>query len=127
MINNIFRLIIALLFSSSFAQSISIISPNSSWKYLDNGSNQESTWNTTTFDDSTWQSGNGEFGYGDGDETTLINYGANASEKYITTYFRKSFSVNNPLDYTSLKLELIRDDGAIVYINGIEEIGRAHV
>ena len=120
MINNIFRLIIALLFSSSFAQSISIISPNSSWKYLDNGSNQESTWNTTTFDDSTWQSGNGEFGYGDGDETTLINYGANASEKYITTYFRKLFSVNNPLDYTSLKLELIRDDGAIVYINGIE-------
>ncbi len=120
MINNFFRLIITLFFSSTFAQSISIISPNTSWKYLDNGSNQESTWNTTTFDDSTWQSGNAEFGYGDGDETTTINYGANASEKYITTYFRKSFSVNNPLDYTSLKLELIRDDGAVVYINGIE-------
>ncbi len=118
--NYFFGLVTLLLFSLVNAQTVTIITPNNSWKYLDNGSDQGTVWSSSSFDDSTWLSGNTEFGYGDGDETTLINFGTDASNKYITTYFRKSFSINNPLDYTSLKLELIRDDAAIVYINGIE-------
>ena len=97
-----------------------LIAPNSSWKFLDNGTNQGTQWKDKIFDDTLWKTGNAEFGYGDGDETTLVDYGTNASNKYVTTYFRKTFSVNNPLDYNALSLDIIRDDGVVVYLNGIE-------
>ena len=37
-----------------------IIPQNSSWKYLDNGSNQGSSWITNAFNDSSWATGNAE-------------------------------------------------------------------
>jgi hypothetical protein len=92
----------------------------STWRYLDNGTDQGTAWRTDTFDDSQWKSGNGEFGYGDGDEGTVLNYGPNASSKYITYYFRKSISIPSDATYTSYNLRLSRDDGAVVYINGNE-------
>ncbi|MBL7884035.1 MAG: metallophosphoesterase family protein, partial [Bacteroidia bacterium] len=97
-----------------------IIPSGSSWKYLDNGSNQGNAWTTSTFNDATWQTGNAELGYGDADEATVVSYGSSSSNKHITTYFRKQFNVTNPSAYTSLFLQLVRDDGAIVYINGNE-------
>jgi hypothetical protein len=97
-----------------------LIAANSPWKYLDNGTNQGTAWRAAAFNDATWASGNAELGYGDGDEATLVGYGTNASAKYITTYFRKSFSVANPSAYTALTLDVVRDDGVVVYINGTE-------
>ncbi len=98
----------------------SLITTNSSWKYLDNGSNQGTAWSAGAFNDTTWVSGNAELGYGDGGEATVVSFGANSSAKYVTTYFRKTFSVANSLAYASLALNVIRDDGIIVYINGTE-------
>ncbi|MEO0018479.1 MAG: hypothetical protein RLZZ522_1762 [Verrucomicrobiota bacterium] len=40
--------------------------------------------------------------------------------KYPTTYFRKTFTVADPSAITSLSLGLVRDDGAVVYLNGVE-------
>ena len=45
------------------------------------------------FNDSTWASGPAELGYGDGDEATTVSYGPSSSNKYITTYFRRTFTV----------------------------------
>ncbi|MGE0822341.1 MAG: Ig-like domain-containing protein [Candidatus Binatia bacterium] len=59
-------------------------------------------------------------GYGDGDEATVVSYGPNSSDKYITTYFRHAFTVPDPSLYVSLRLRLQRDDGAVVYLNGAE-------
>ncbi|WP_066511862.1 metallophosphoesterase [Rufibacter sp. DG15C] len=92
----------------------------STWKYLDNGTDQGTAWRTSTFDDSQWKSGNGQFGYGDGDESTILNYGPNTSSKYITYYFRKSITIPTDVAYTSYNLKLVRDDGAVVYVNGTE-------
>jgi hypothetical protein len=92
----------------------------SSWKYLDNGSNQGTAWTSPLFNDGSWKTGNAELGYGDGDETTLVGYGPDKYNKYITTYFRKAFTVNNAADFSSLELLLRRDDGAVVYLNGNE-------
>ncbi len=91
-----------------------------SWKYLDDGSNQGNSWTQIAFNDASWNSGNAELGYGDGDETTTVSYGPSSSNKYITTYFRQTFNVSNPSQYTQLLGELVRDDGAVVYINGVE-------
>jgi hypothetical protein len=91
-----------------------------SWKYLDNGTNQGSAWRESGFDDSLWSAGSSQLGYGEGDESTVVSYGPNASSKFITTYFRHRFEVADPSIAPSLSLELLRDDGAIVYLNGVE-------
>jgi titin len=97
-----------------------LIAPGSSWKYLDNGSNQGTAWRATSFNDSAWKTGNAQLGYGDGDEATVVSYGSNASSKYVTTYFRKAFTFADASQITSLTMQLIRDDGAVVYLNGTE-------
>ena len=97
-----------------------LISKGSIWKYLDNGSNQGTAWRARVFNDSGWQSGPAELGYGDGDEDTLVGYGPDINNKFITTYFRHAFSVADPTLYQSLSLNLLRDDGAVVYLNDTE-------
>ncbi|HUR28269.1 MAG TPA: hypothetical protein VM509_08775, partial [Planctomycetota bacterium] len=97
-----------------------LIAPGSTWKYRDNGVDLGTSWRNASFNDSSWSSGPAQLGYGDGDEQTVVSYGPSASNKYITTYFRKQFTVANPALYQSLSVHLLRDDGAAVYVNGVE-------
>jgi hypothetical protein len=110
---------------SSFSQT-TIIPYGSSWKYLDNGTNQGTTWRDPAFSDGTWASGNAELGYGDNDEATVVSFGPSATNKYITTYFRKTINIANPSTYTNFTLSVQYDDGAIVYVNGTE-VARARM
>jgi acid phosphatase type 7 len=96
------------------------VARGATWKYLDNGTNQGTAWRATGFNDSTWASGAAELGYGDGDEATTVSYGPNSSNKYITTYFRRAFTVTDAATYTGLSINIRRDDGAVIYINGTE-------
>jgi hypothetical protein len=92
----------------------------SQWRYLDDGTNQDTAWRMPSFNDSSWAFGPGKLGYSDNPATTLV-YGPNASSKYITYYFRKPFTVANVAALTdSLDLNILRDDGAVVFINGVE-------
>src|SRR5678815_5910102 len=109
-----------LLCHSCLIAQTTLISYGSSWKYLDNGSNQGTAWRAVSFSDATWRTGNAELGYGDGDEKTVVRYGSSSSLKYVTTYFRKSISIANASLYSGLSLSIKRDDGAVVYINGTE-------
>ena len=111
---------------AQIAPNLSFIKSGDTWKYLDNGSNQATAWRNSVFDDSTWKSGKSQLGYGDGDEATIVSYGSNSNSKFITTYFRKAFSVANPANITALQLQLLRDDGAVVYLNG-QEIVRSNM
>ncbi len=97
-----------------------LIPRNSSWKYLSDGSNQGTAWRNEGFVDTPpWPSGNGQLGYGEGDEATTIPRGpAGGGPDYITHYFRRTFTVTDAASITSLKVHLVRDDGAVVYING---------
>jgi hypothetical protein len=44
----------------------------------------------------------------------------NSLAKYPTTYFRKTFNVADARAYANLIVRLLRDDGGIVYLNGVE-------
>lgn len=93
------------------------------WSYLDNGIYPGSGWTDPGFNDAAWSIGKAELGYGDNDEATRIGYGSDADQKHISTYFRKSFSLSeNDLEADQFILELLKDDGAIIYLNGIEII-----
>ncbi|HMR07960.1 MAG TPA: hypothetical protein PKA88_19395 [Polyangiaceae bacterium] len=95
-----------------------MISPGAVWRYLDTGS-APSDWNQTQFDDSNWKSGPAELGYGDGDETTVVGFGPNENEKFITTYFRHGFELSLK-QLTAARLNVLRDDGVVVYVNGTQ-------
>ncbi len=99
---------------------VSVFPNGSSWKYLDNGTDQGSAWYGTAYNDGSWASGNSELGYGDGDETTVVGFGINTNAKYPTTYFRKTFSLTTQPSYTAYAAKLKRDDGIILYVNGVE-------
>ena len=93
---------------------------NSPWYYFDDGYLPALDWAQTTYDDGDWKYGVGQFGYGDGDEATVVSYGPDDEHKFVTTYFRTYLTINNPAQYSSITLNLIRDDGAVVYVNGVE-------
>jgi len=113
----IFALLVA--FDNSTAEMI-FVPAGSDWKYLDNGSDQGTSWRAAGFDDSGWATGPAQLGYGDGDELTTVSYGADSSNKYRTTYFRHLFNVSDLSGISGLKIRLLRDDGAVVYLNGVE-------
>ena len=106
----------AILYDTEATNS-TVIEFGSVWSYLDDGSNQDSTgWQNSNFDDSSWASGPARLGYGNDGEVTTVSYGDNASDKHITTYFRTSFDVTESFDFASL--DILYDDGAVVYLNG---------
>ncbi len=113
-----------MLFSMShfllIAQQTTLLPFGSPWKYLDNGTDQGTAWRTTTFDDAAWANGASPLGYGGDGEVTTVNYGADADNKYITTYFRKTISIANPSAFVSILGSVRRDDGVIIYVNGTE-------
>jgi hypothetical protein len=91
------------------------------WRYFDQGLDQGTAWRGSAFNDSTWSTGTAPLGYPAGAPiSTVIGYGPNSSAKYITTYFRRQFNVPNPSAFTNLLLEVLRDDGVILYLNGTE-------
>jgi len=102
------------------AQQSVLVPAGAVWKYLDTGADQGTAWRAAAFTDSGWKTGAAELGYGDGDEATLVAYGPNSTSKYTTTYFRHAFTVADPSAYGGLTLRVLRDDGAIVYLNGTE-------
>ncbi len=69
------------------------------------------------FKDDAWREGPAQLGYGDGDEKTRLD---DDPDRYPTYYFRKTFEVKDPGNLKPLVLRLLRDDGAVVFINGRE-------
>jgi hypothetical protein len=90
------------------------------FRYLDTGVDPGPDWMQPDFDDSAWEEGPGQLGYGDGDESTTVSFGGNAADKHITTYFRKDFFLGQPEKYQYVLVEVVRDDGIALYINGTE-------
>jgi hypothetical protein len=108
------------LSSWTHAADTALVSSGAVWKYSDTGSNLGTTWRDPAFNDGGWKSGPSQLGYGDGDEATVVNFGPDPNNRYITTYFRHTFSVSDPTAFASVLLKLVRDDGAVVYLNGSE-------
>ncbi len=102
--------------------SFTFVAAGSSWKYLDNGSDQGVAWRGLAFDDRNWSTGPAQLGYGDGDEQTEIGFGGNPNAKFITTYFRKTFVLEDATKLTNAVIHLLRDDGAAAYLNGTQVV-----
>lgn len=97
----------------------------STWKYW-NADSRPANWQTTAYSDASWPSGAGELGYGDGDEVTCVPSSSSGTlclptgNKYMTNYFRQVINIPNPSAYASIIMNVVRDDGIVVYVNGTE-------
>ena len=129
-----FRIITTLCFYfvislSGLAAQVNVISYGSTWKYWANSqANYQANWETVAYNDAGWTSGNGELGYGDGDEVTCIPAAtplagtlcAPSGNKWPAYYFRKVVNIPDPTIYSSFTFNVERDDGFVVYVNGVE-------
>lgn len=97
-----------------------VIPAGSVWKYWDKGTDLGKAWREAGFDDSAWPSGPAELGYGDGGEKTTNSFGPDPNNKYVTTYYRKTFALAGAASVTGATLKVVRDDGIVVYLNGTE-------
>jgi|GEM_PF-2686271 len=102
------------------ANTLTLVDSGADWRRLDTGVYPGANWVSRTFNDGTWLRGLAPFGYGDGDEATVVSYGPSTTNKFITTYFRHAFTLASTNSVRALTLRLLRDDGAVVYLNGAE-------
>ena len=114
----------AFVFRVSFPQSITgsdiqFMKSGDTWRYwaaaLPTGDRGEPIdFTDPGLDDRAWPSGASQLGYGNDGETTDVP----VTPYRVTTYFRKKFTVPNRASVSQLKMRMLRDDGAVVYLNG---------
>ena len=102
-------------------QPVTYMTTGYAWKYLDNGSNQGTEWRASDFNDTAWSSGPSPLGYGGDGEATELSFGGDSGNKYATTYYRTTVEIPNPTVFLNFLLRVKYDDGATVYINGVEQ------
>ncbi len=101
----------------------SVLGAATAWSFTDTRVDLGTTWKDPGYATAAplWRSGVPQFGLGDGDETTVVGRGGTTSSTgVITWYFRTSFDVADPAAVSALVADLVRDDGAVVYVNGVE-------
>jgi hypothetical protein len=94
---------------------VPLISRGAVWYYLDTGVDQLTAWRALAFNDSGWEFGPAQLGFGETDQNTPIT-----DNNQLTTYFRRKFVVEDPGDFANLSLWLLRDDAGVVFLNGTE-------
>jgi predicted phosphodiesterase len=93
------------------------------WRYFKGTHAPPVDWHTRTFDDSSWLTGTVGIGYGDGDDTTVLD---DMQDQYLSVYARRGFDVLNPDRVSAFVLGLDYDDGFVAYLNG-HEVWRQNV
>lgn len=130
-----------ILFDSSLTTDVLLPINSSGWNYLvtatplsdsevtvGDGSYGIGDWKHPNFNDSVWLTGEAPLGYGgvgSPNWTTQISDGGTVPRNR-TTYLRKTFNVVGASNYSDLRIDIRRDDGAIVYLNG-REIARSNM
>lgn len=118
---------------SEAASAVEVFATNAIWAYYDAGDEPTSgpgnggpTWYEPAFDASGWATGPAEFGFGDNDEATVTAEEDSSGQPVLAQYFRHEFTPPNLADFDVATLTMLRDDGAVVYLNGIE-LGRTNM
>ena len=86
------------------------------WRGTSHPSDGDLSWTTLEFDDSAWQRGASGFGYGDGDDATVLN---DMENRYGTVFVRRTFPIDDPERLEMLDLVIDYDDGFVAFLNGV--------
>ena len=94
-----------------------LLEANATWNYRAEASAAPENWAQASFDDSAWPTGAAPLGYGDSAIATQI---AAKGSRPVTTYYRTHFQVADAKGLKGVNVKYLADDGAVVYINGVE-------
>jgi hypothetical protein len=101
-----------------------LIEEGSIWKHNAIDGDLGTEWRLLGYDDSEWQSGSAPLGYGkiaSGGVTVEIETEVNRSPpRQSTSYFRKTFEIDDSAAYLSLSANLLVDGGIVIFVNGME-------
>ncbi len=106
-----------------------LISSNAIWSYRDDGVVPNKDWLTSGFDDTSWGHGKATLGFNPDSPkrtktyTTIIGKAHAEYRVPLVTYFRHEFTLTSTIGLRRLVAHLRRDNGAVLYLNGIE-LGR---
>ncbi|MFT4628627.1 MAG: ketosteroid isomerase-like protein, partial [Myxococcota bacterium] len=89
------------------------------WMFWDRREAPPADWTELDFDDAAWSVGSAPLGYGD-PGVDGVDFGPDPDDKPLTVWFRHVLSVPDAGALGLLTLQLQRDDGAAVYVNGVE-------
>jgi len=89
------------------------------WSFFYNNGEPDGDWVNPGFDDGTWETGPSGFGYGDGDDATIL-------DPTLSAYLRINFSLPFLSEIQTAMLHIDYDDGFVAYLNG-SEIARANI
>ena len=94
-----------------------IIKNGDEWNYFDNGY-LENDWikNQNTVN---WKKGISPLGYGDSNIATQLSFGGDEENKELVKYFKKEIIIDTDA-FIGYEIRLLRDDGAVIYVNGKE-------
>jgi hypothetical protein len=90
------------------------------WRYLEVAARPSAGWALPGYDASGWATGPSGFGFGDGDDTTLVSA--------ATVYLRTELELSSAelAELTALALHVDYDDAFVAYLNGVE-VARAGI
>lgn len=91
---------------------LNVFSQSSSWSYNNPNSDQGTAWRTLINPTLNWVSATGSFGYGNTETVTI--------PPAVTNYFLKTVNISTPGLYSTFDFSLTYNDGAVIYINGVE-------
>ena len=94
-----------------------LVSPSDVWRYQRGRQSIPADWASLSFDDSSWELGETSIGYGDGDDITEL---ADMQGQYASVFCRRTFELECPEAVEELRLNVLYDDGVVVYLNGTE-------
>lgn len=88
-----------------------LVAPDATWRWLQ--ADPGPTWADPASDDATWSEGQAPLGVGVGGEATVL-------APVVASWFRHAFVADAAAVGAPLRLKIAADDGAIVYLNGVE-------
>ncbi len=102
---------------------LTVVDAGTEWLYLDGGAvpsgGADGSWTTASFNTRGWSTGQAPLGYGDA-QSTVIDEGLTDAGRALTAWFRRSFTITADSVPTSATLGLRADDGARVFLDGVE-------
>ncbi|MDP8285079.1 MAG: CotH kinase family protein, partial [Candidatus Electryonea clarkiae] len=96
-----------------------IVNWGDEWKYHVGITEPPNDWNAMDFDDSNWESGASGFGYGDADDSTIV-------QQTMSVFVRKEFEIEDIEDVRQIAFHIDYDDAFVAYMNG-DEIVRMNI
>lgn len=110
---------------------VTIFPIESEWAFNDSEGDLGTAWRLLSYDDELWSTGNGPLGFGSiKDDATVIPIGTEVNKtvpRQPTSYFRKTFEIDQASSYLSLAAALRVDGGVIIYLNGVEVFRESNI